>query len=120
VRVSWFGLKTKVDGLLVVWYQNRWVGFPGLSIKTGSFGLVICASKSPRQFLDLGLKTKRAIVCWWHHKTGGGMKTAWGTRQDLTVCFTWKQVGLGFPSLASIQVEAQCGWCTWHHRGGCI
>jgi hypothetical protein len=25
---------------------------------------------------------------------------AWGTRRDLVACFTWKQVGLGFPSLA--------------------
>jgi hypothetical protein len=26
--------------------------------------------------------------------------------QDLAACFTWKQVGLGFPSLASRLVEA--------------
>jgi hypothetical protein len=32
-------------------------GFPGLGLKTGSFGLVIWASKSPRQFFCLGLKT---------------------------------------------------------------
>jgi hypothetical protein len=34
-------------------------GFPGLGLKIGSFGLVIWASKSPRRFLGLGLKTKR-------------------------------------------------------------
>jgi hypothetical protein len=33
-------------------------GFPGLGLKTDSFGLVIWASKSPRRFLCLGLKTK--------------------------------------------------------------
>jgi hypothetical protein len=33
-------------------------GFPGLGLKTDSFGLVIFASKSPRQFLGLGFKTK--------------------------------------------------------------
>jgi hypothetical protein len=32
-------------------------GFPDLGLKTGSFGLVIWASKSPRQFLGSGLKT---------------------------------------------------------------
>jgi hypothetical protein len=33
-------------------------GFFGLGIKTHSYGLVIWASKSPRRFLCLGLKTK--------------------------------------------------------------
>jgi hypothetical protein len=43
-----------------------------------------------------------------------------GTHQDLAACFTWKPVGLGFPSLASGLVEARRGWCTWHHHGGCV
>jgi hypothetical protein len=29
------------------------------------------------------------------------------TRQDLAACFTWKQVGLEFPSLASRLVQAR-------------
>jgi hypothetical protein len=33
-------------------------GFSGLGLKTGSSGLVICASKSPRRFLGLDLKIK--------------------------------------------------------------
>jgi hypothetical protein len=33
-------------------------GFLGLSLKTGSSGLVIWTSKSPRHFLGLSLKTK--------------------------------------------------------------
>jgi hypothetical protein len=69
-RVSWLSLKTKVDGLSVVWPQNHWDsflwfglktsgngflvepqnpgggGFPGLGLKTGSYGLVIWVSKS--------------------------------------------------------------------------
>jgi hypothetical protein len=36
---------------------------PGLGLKTSSFGLVIWASKSPRRFLNLNLKTKWASVC---------------------------------------------------------
>jgi hypothetical protein len=38
-------------------------GFPDLCLKTDSFGLMIWASKSPRQFLGLCLKTKWASVC---------------------------------------------------------
>jgi hypothetical protein len=33
-------------------------GFPDLGLKIGSSGFVIWASKSPRRFLGLGLKTK--------------------------------------------------------------
>jgi hypothetical protein len=33
---------------------------------------VICASKSPRRFLDLYLKTKQVSVCRLRHKTDGG------------------------------------------------
>jgi hypothetical protein len=53
--------------------QNQGGGwFPNLGIKTGSFGLVIWASKTLWQFLGLGLKTKWASVCRLHHKTNGG------------------------------------------------
>jgi hypothetical protein len=57
-------------------------GFSGLDLKTGSYGLVIWPSKSPRRFLGLGLKTKRALVCWLRHKTDGG-RSARDTRLDL-------------------------------------
>jgi hypothetical protein len=73
-------------------------GFPGLGLKAGCSGLVICASKSPRRFLGLGLKTKRASVCRLHHKTDGGRSTC-DTCRDLAAYFAWKQVWLGFPSL---------------------
>jgi hypothetical protein len=91
-------LKTKVNGLSVVWPQNHWDGlsvvwpqnhcdsfslfglktdgdgFSRFSLKTGGYGLVIWASKSPRRFLGLGLKTMQAMVCWLRHKTDGRMK----------------------------------------------
>jgi hypothetical protein len=56
---------------------------------------VIWSSKSPSQFLGLGLKIKQASVYQLHHKTDGG-RTAQDTRRDLPACFTWKQVALGF------------------------
>jgi hypothetical protein len=74
-------------------------GFPGLDLKTGSFGLVIFASKSSRQFLGLGLKTKQASVYRLRHKTDGG-RSARDTRRDLSAYLVWKQVWLGFSSLA--------------------
>jgi hypothetical protein len=89
-----FGLKTGGDG------------FPGLDLKTNSSGLVIWDSKSPWRFLGLCLKTKQASVDRLHHETDGG-RMAWDTHRDLAACFTWKQVALGFPSLASRLVEAR-------------
>jgi hypothetical protein len=50
-------------------------GFPGLGLKSGSFGLVIWASKSPRSFLGLRLKIKWVSVCRFHHKIDGGRST---------------------------------------------
>jgi hypothetical protein len=66
-------------------------GFPDLGIKTGSSGLVIWASKSLRQFLGLGLKTKQASVYRLRHKTDGG-RSARDTCRDLAASLAWKQV----------------------------
>jgi hypothetical protein len=53
------GLTSKpVVGFLVEPQNQCGGGFSGLGLKTGSFDLVIWASKSPRWFLGLGLKTK--------------------------------------------------------------
>jgi hypothetical protein len=94
------GLASKpVVGLLVEPQNQGGEGFPGLSLKTGSFGLVIWASKSPRRFLGLGLKTKWASFCRLRHKTDGG-RLARDMHRDLAACFTWKQVWVGFPNLA--------------------
>jgi hypothetical protein len=82
------GLASKpVVGFLVEPQTQGGGGFPSLGLKTGSFGLVIWASKSPRQFLGLGLKTKWASVCRLRHKTDGG-RSAWDTRQDLAASYT--------------------------------
>jgi hypothetical protein len=47
-----------VVGLLVEPQNQDGGGFPSLGLKTGSSGLVIWVSKSPRWFLSLGLKNK--------------------------------------------------------------
>jgi hypothetical protein len=94
------GLASKpAVGFLVEPQNQGGAGFPGLGLKTGSSGLVIWASKSPRRFLGLGLKTKQASVCRLCRKTDGG-RSVRDSRRDLVACFTWKQVCLGFPSLA--------------------
>jgi hypothetical protein len=92
-------------GFLVEPQNQGGGGFPGLDLKTGSSGLVILASKSPRRFLGLGLKTKLASVCWLRHKTDKG-RSARDTRRDLAACIMWKHVCLGFSSLASRLAEA--------------
>jgi hypothetical protein len=117
-RVSWFGLKTKVDGFSQFGLKTSGLGFSGLCLKTGSYSLVIWASKSPRRFLCLGLKIKWATICRLWHKTDRRMKMAWDTHRDLAACFTWKQVRLAFSSLALRLTEARHGWCMWHHCGG--
>jgi hypothetical protein len=94
------GLASKLAvGFLVEPQNQGGGGFPGLGLKTGSFGLVIWASKSPRRFLGLVLKTKLASVCRLRHKTNRG-RSAWDTRRDLVAWLVWKQVWLGLPSLA--------------------
>jgi hypothetical protein len=92
-------METRSVSFLVEPQNQGGVGFPGLGLKTGSSGLVIWASKSPRRFLALGLKTKWASVCRLRHKINGG-RSARDTRRDLAVCLASKQVWLGFPNLA--------------------
>jgi hypothetical protein len=64
------GLVSKPVVDLIIEPQNQGGGgFFGLDLKTGSFSLMIWASKLPRRFLGLGLKTKLASVCRLRHKT---------------------------------------------------
>jgi hypothetical protein len=94
------GLASKLVVDFLVEPQNQGGGgFPGLGIKTDSFGLVICASKSQRRFLSLCLKTMQASVYRLRHKTDGG-RSARDTHRDLAVCLAWKHVWLRFPNLA--------------------
>jgi hypothetical protein len=74
------GLASKpAVGFLVEPQNQGGGGFLGLDLKTGSSGLVIWTSKSPRRYLGLGLKTKQASVYRLRHKTDGG-RSVWVTR----------------------------------------
>jgi hypothetical protein len=84
------GLTSKLAvGFLVEPQNQGGRGFPSLGLKTGSFGLVIWASKLPRRFLGLDLKTKQTSVYWLRHKIDGGRSTR-DTCRDLAACLTWK------------------------------
>jgi hypothetical protein len=94
------GLTSKPTmGFLVEPQNQGGGGFPSLCLKTDSFGLLTWVSKSPQRFLGLDLKTMWASVSRLCHKTNGG-RSARDTRRDLAACFVWKQVWLGFSSLA--------------------
>jgi hypothetical protein len=94
------GLALKpVVGFLVEPQNQGGGGFPGLGLKTGSSGLMIWASKSSWWFLGLGFKTKQVLVCQLRHKTDGG-RSARDAHRDLAACLVWKQLWLGFSSLA--------------------
>jgi hypothetical protein len=84
------GLTSKpVVGFLVEPQNQCGGGFLDLGLKTGNSSSVICASKSPRRFLGLGLKIKQDLICRLRHKTDVG-RSAWETYRDLTACLTWK------------------------------
>jgi hypothetical protein len=92
VATVFLGLTLKsVVGFLVEPQNQGGGGFPDLALKTGSSGLVIWASKSPRWFLGLNLKTKLTLVYRLRHKTDGG-RSVRDTRQDLAACLASKQV----------------------------
>jgi hypothetical protein len=94
------GLALKLTVGFLVEPQNQGGGvFLGLCLKTGSSDLVIWVSKSLRQFLGLCLKTKQTSVCRLRHKIDGG-RSVRDTHRDLACYLSWKQVLLGFPSLA--------------------
>jgi hypothetical protein len=124
-RVSYFSLKTKVDCFSRFGLKTGSYGSCGLTskplarvsdlgLKIGSCGFMIWPTKSPGQFPGLGVNTKWTKVYQLHHKTERRMKKV----RDLAACFAWKQVRLGFPSIASRLAEARHGWCTWHHHRG--
>jgi hypothetical protein len=111
LRVSGFGLKTGGDSFSRFGLKTGDFEFPGLGLKTDSYGLVIWASKSPRRFLGLELKTKRLRFVGCATKqtedediTGHASKSS--SLLHVEACWaTVSQSGLRL-------VEARHGWCT--------
>jgi hypothetical protein len=102
------GLASKpVVGFFVQPQNQGGARFLSLGLKTDNYSLVIWALKSPRWFLLFGPQNQVDDGLSVAPQNRWEDATAWGTRQDLTACFTWKQVGLGFLSLASRLVEAR-------------
>jgi hypothetical protein len=146
-QISWLSLKTKVDGLSVVWpqnhydglsavwRQNHWDSFLRFDLKTNDDGFLRFGHKtSGDNFSRFSLKTgglgflfwtsKPVAMVWWfgpqNHHDGflicvskpSGLRfvicatkpmeggVARDTRRDIAASFAWKQVDLGFPSLA--------------------
>jgi hypothetical protein len=64
------------------WFDIKTSGTvsPGLASKPVASDFLVWASKSPRWFLGLSLKTKWDMVCRLRYKTDGRMKMARGTR----------------------------------------
>jgi hypothetical protein len=63
-------LKTKVDGLSVVWPQNHWDGFLWFGIKTGDDGFSLFGLKTGGfRFPRLGLKTGSSGLVIWASKS---------------------------------------------------
>jgi hypothetical protein len=73
--VSTVHVETRSVSFLVDPQNHGGGGILGLGLKTDSYGLVIWVLKSPRQFLSLCLKIKRASVYPLRHKTNGGGST---------------------------------------------
>jgi hypothetical protein len=94
--------------------KSRSIIFSGLASKPVATGYPVWAAKPSapvwwselRRFLNFGLKIKQTSAYRLHHKTDE-WSTARDTCRDLTSCFVWKQVTLGFPSLALRLAEAR-------------
>jgi hypothetical protein len=110
VWVSWFSLKTKVDGFSQFVLKTNGYSFLVWSSKPRSMvwwfgsqnhhdGFLVWTSKpSKRRFVSLCFKTNERIkTVWGHALTSGGVT---------------KQVGLGFPNFASKLAEER--WWVVH------
>jgi hypothetical protein len=90
----------------LVWPQNRcrWVsrfGPQNRKLRVGDLGLKITVTVS-----WFGLQNQAGLGLSVAPKTDGG-RTVRDMHRDLPTCFTWKQVVLAFPSLASRLAETR-------------
>jgi hypothetical protein len=78
-RVSWLSLKTKVDGLWVVWPQNHSYGFLRFGLKTGGDSSLQFGLKTSGSGFSVWV-SKPTFLIWWfgpqnHHN--GFLVCAW-------------------------------------------
>jgi hypothetical protein len=62
VRISWLSLKTKVDGLSVVWTQNHWDDFCWFGLKTSGDGFRSFFASKLVAMVSSGLASKPAVT----------------------------------------------------------
>jgi hypothetical protein len=99
-------LKTKVDGLSLVWPQTSRAVSPGFASKPMATIFLVWHQNHGWRFLGFSLKTKQTSVCRLHQKIDGG-RTTQDTRRDLVACFAWKQVTIEFLKLSLRLAEAR-------------
>jgi hypothetical protein len=110
--------------------QNRQLRFGVLGLKITVMVFWFGPQNRQIQFGDLDIKVTATVSCFGHqNQSGFGLSVASQNQ--------WREVGAGHASrssrllrhevsLASFPVWPQdwrrCddGWCTWHHRGGCV
>jgi hypothetical protein len=63
-QVFWLSLKTKVEGLSLVWPQNHWDGFLWFGLKTGDDGFLRFGLKTGGSSFSV-LASKLAAMVWW-------------------------------------------------------
>jgi hypothetical protein len=86
-RVSWLSMKTKVDGLSVVWSQNHWDDFSGLASKP--VGTV--------SWLILKTKVDGLSVVWPQNQACFGLSVATqNRREDASVRDTYRDLAACF------------------------
>jgi hypothetical protein len=107
---QWFSLKTTGTVFSSLTSISMVTVSPGLTLKPVARVSRFDPQNRQLWFGDLGLKIT-VMVSWFgpQNQAGFGLSvlpqnrwedaTAWDTRRYLAAYFTWKQVGLGFPSL---------------------
>jgi hypothetical protein len=64
-QVSWLSLKTKVDGLSVVWPQNHWDSFLRFGLKTDGDGFALVWPPKLVVMVSPGLTSKLVAQIFW-------------------------------------------------------
>jgi hypothetical protein len=139
-RVSYFGLKTKMDGLSVVWPQNHWVGFLGLvskprtivcqwfGLKNTGMGFPVLTSKLVATVWWFVPQSYHDGFLFWTSKSSGirfvscTTKSTGGWRRRGARVEIWQfasrvsKLGYGFPVWPQDWRKHNDGWCMWHHH----